>query len=210
MKKTPAKEVFFIAGTDTGVGKTHIACQLLRAAQQRGKKTLGLKPLAAGAEKIDGEWRNEDAVLLQQAATIKMPYASINPFCFELAAAPHLAAQKSGASLSAKTIVQHVRKVLDESDFDYAVIEGAGGWRVPLNETETFADVVKLLQVPVFLVVGMKLGCINHALLTAEAIKSDGVTLHGWIANDLGNPMPLLEENIATLEHLLTAPRIQI
>ncbi|HSC75576.1 MAG TPA: dethiobiotin synthase [Pseudomonadales bacterium] len=204
------KEIVFIAGTDTGVGKTHIACQLLRAAQQQGLRTLGLKPLAAGAEKIDDEWRNEDAVLLQQVATAKLPYTNINPFCFALPVAPHLAAKKTGTSLSAKTIAQHVRNVLDETDFDYAVIEGAGGWRVPLNETETFADVVKLLQVPVILVVGMKLGCINHALLTAEAIKTDGVTLQGWIANDLGNSMSLLEENIATLENLLPAPRIRI
>lgn len=201
------KELFFITGTDTGVGKTYVACQLLRAAQQRGSTTLGLKPLAAGAEKIDGEWRNEDALLLQQAATVKLPYASINPFCFELAAAPHLAAQKAGVALSAITIAQNVRSVLDASDFDYCVIEGAGGWRVPLNETETFADVVKLLKIPVILVVGMKLGCINHAVLTAEAIKADGLTLHGWVANDLGNPMPLLAENIATLEKLLPAPK---
>lgn len=201
------KELFFIAGTDTGVGKTYVACQLLRAAQQRGSATLGLKPLAAGAEKIGGDWRNDDAVLLQQAATVKLPYASINPFCFELAAAPHLAAQKSGVALSANTIAQNIRRVLDASDFDYCVIEGAGGWRVPLNDTETFADVVKLLQIPVVLVVGMKLGCINHAVLTAEAIKADGLTLHGWVANDLGNPMPLLAENIATLEKLLPAPK---
>ena len=202
------KDMFFITGTDTGVGKTFAACQLLHAAQQCGLRTLGLKPLAAGAEKMDGEWRNEDAVLLQEAATVKLPYASINPFCFELAAAPHLAAKKTGATLSAKTIAQNVRKVLDESEFDYCVIEGAGGWRVPLNDTETMTDVVKLLQIPVILVVGMKLGCINHAVLTVEAIKADGLTLHGWIANDLGHSMPLLAENIATLERLLPAPRI--
>src|SRR6478735_8635362 len=194
------KEIVFIAGTDTGVGKTYIACQLLRAAQQRGLRTLGLKPLAAGAEKTDGEWRNEDAVLLQHTATIKLPYPLINPFCFPDPVAPHIAAQKHGVALTANTIAQKIRNTLDESNFDYAIIEGAGGWRVPLNDTETFADVVKILQIPVILVVGMKLGCINHALLTAEAIKADGVTVHGWVANDLGNPMPLLEENIATLD----------
>jgi dethiobiotin synthetase len=202
------KEIFFVAGTDTNVGKTYMACQLLHAAQQRGLRTLGLKPLAAGAEKMDGEWHNDDALLLQDASSIKLPYTSINPFCFELAAAPHIAAKKTGIELTAKTIAQRIRHVLDESAFDYAVIEGAGGWWVPLNDTETFADVVKLLQIPVILIVGMKLGCINHALLTAEAIKADGVTLHSWIANDLGNPMPLLTENIATLEKLLPAPRI--
>lgn len=202
------KELFFITGTDTGVGKTYVACQLLHAAQQRGCATLGLKPLAAGAEKIDGEWRNDDALLLQQAATVKLPYTSINPFCFEWAAAPHLAAQKAGAALTAKTVAQKIIHALDASVFDYGIIEGAGGWRVPLNDTETLADVVKLLQIPVILVVGMKLGCLNHAVLTAEAIKADGLTLHGWVANDLGNPMPLLAENIATLEKLLHAPCI--
>jgi dethiobiotin synthetase len=203
------QEVFFVTGTDTDVGKTHVACRLLQAAQQRGLRTLGLKPLAAGAENTGGRLHNDDAVLLQQTASVKLPYASINPFCFELAAAPHLAAQQSGVTLTAKTVAHKIRNILDEAAFDYAIIEGAGGWRVPLNDTETLADVVKLLQMPVILVVGMKLGCINHALLTAEAIRADGLELHGWIANDLGEPMPLLAENIATLERLLPAPRIQ-
>lgn len=202
------KDIFFITGTDTGVGKTFVACQLLHAAQQRGLRTLGLKPLAAGAENTADGLRNEDALLLQQAATVQLPYDAINPFCFELPVAPHIAAKKNGSVLDAKTIAKKIRNALDEAEFDYAVIEGAGGWRLPLNDTETLADVVKLLQIPVMLVVGMKLGCINHALLTAEAIRADGLALHGWIANDLGEPMPMLSENIATLERLLPAPRI--
>lgn len=202
------KTVFFIAGTDTGVGKTFSACQLLHTAQQRGLRTLGLKPLAAGAEKTAEGLRNEDALLLQQAATVQLPYDAINPFCFELPVAPHIAAQKNGNSLAAKSIAQDIRTTLEKTDVDYALVEGAGGWRLPLNDTETFADVVKLLQVPVILVVGMKLGCINHALLTADAIRADGLELHGWIANDLGEPMPMLAENIATLERWLPAPRI--
>jgi dethiobiotin synthetase len=110
--------------------------------------------------------------------------------------------------LSAKEIAKSIRHTLDNVNFDYALIEGAGGWRVPINEAETLADVVKLLNVPVILVAGMKLGCLNHALLTAEAIARDGVALHGWIANDFGNPMPCLAENIATLEQKIPAPRI--
>lgn len=204
------KQIFFIAGTDTDAGKTHIACQLLRAAQQRGLRTLSLKPLAAGAENTVEGLRNSDALMLQQASTLQLPYADINPFCFAEAIAPHIAAEKNGARLSAKEIAQRVHQVLNTVDFDYALIEGAGGWRVPLNETETLADVVKLLNLPVILVVGMKLGCLNHALLTAEAIKTDGVTLHSWVANDFGKPMPYWAENIAALEQKIPAPRIAL
>lgn len=201
-----SRQIFFIAGTDTDAGKTFVACQLLRAAQQRGLRTLGLKPLAAGAENTAQGLRNNDALLLQQASTVQLPYAAINPFCFVEAIAPHIAAEKNHIRLNANDIAQGIRHTLDNTAFDYALIEGAGGWRVPLNEQETLADVVKLLNVPVILVVGMKLGCINHALLTAEAIKADGVTLHSWIANDLGKPMPFLAENIEALEQHLGCP----
>ena len=205
-----SKQIFFIAGTDTDAGKTHAACQLLHAAQQRGLRTLGLKPLAAGAENTADGLRNADALLLQQASAVQLPYEAVNPFCFFDAIAPHIAAKKSGVRLSAKEIAQHIRHTLDNTEFDYALIEGAGGWRVPINETETLADVVKLLNLPVILVVGMKLGCLNHALLTVEAIVRDGIELYGWIANDFGNPMPYLEENIAALEQKISAPRIAL
>jgi dethiobiotin synthetase len=202
------KTAFFLTGTDTDVGKTVVACQLLQLAQQRGLKTLGLKPVAAGAEKTAAGLRNDDALLLQATSTLQLPYALVNPFCFADAVAPHLATQQADTPLNAADIAQHVQHVLDTADYDYAIIEGAGGWRVPVNETETLADVAKLLQLPVILVVGMKLGCINHALLAAEAIRADDLTLAGWVANDLGEPMPLLAENIATLEHWLPAPRL--
>ena len=183
---------------------------MLHAAQQRGLRTLGLKPLAAGAENTADGLRNADALLLQQASAVQLPYEAVNPFCFFDAIAPHIAAKKSGVRLSAKEIAQHIRHTLDNTEFDYALIEGAGGWRVPINETETLADVVKLLNLPVILVVGMKLGCLNHALLAAEAIVRDGIELYGWIANDFGNPMPYLEENIAALEQKISAPRIAL
>lgn len=202
------KQVFFVAGTDTGVGKTHVSCRLLYAAGLRGLRTLGLKPLAAGAEETPAGLRNEDALLLRQVSTVQLPYSVTNPFCFAEPVAPHIAAARSGVLLTAAGIAQQVSDTLSAHDSDYAVIEGAGGWRVPLNDTETLADVAKLLQLPVILVVGMKLGCLSHALLTAEAIGRDGLVLHGWIANDLGEPMPQLEENIATLERWLPAPRI--
>ncbi len=201
-----SRQIFFIAGTDTDAGKTFVACQLLRAAQQRGLRTLGLKPLAAGAENTAQGLRNNDALLLQQASTVQLPYAAINPFCFVEAIAPHIAAEKNHIRLNANDIAQGIRHTLDNTAFDYALVEGAGGWRVPINEEETLADVARLLNVPIILVVGMKLGCLNHALLTVEAIVGDGLTLHGWIANDLGNPMPMLEENIAALQQHLGCP----
>lgn len=205
-----AREIFFIAGTDTDAGKTFVACQLLRAAQQRGLRTLGLKPLAAGAEKTAAGLRNSDALLLQKNSSLQLPYSAINPFCFAEAIAPHIAAEKNAVRLAAHTIAQTIRHTVDNTAFDYAVIEGAGGWRVPLNEQETLADVVKQLNLPVILVVGMKLGCLNHALLTAEAMTRDGITLHSWVANDLGNPMPYWQENIAALEQRMPAPRLLV
>lgn len=201
------RQIFFIAGTDTDVGKTFIACQLLQQAKQQGLHTLGLKPLAAGAIQAYEGLRNDDALLLQKSSTEKLSYTDINPFCFTNAIAPHIAAQKNAVDLCAADIAQHLQHTLDKTQADYVLIEGAGGWRVPLNTTETMADVVKLLNIPVILVVGMKLGCINHALLTCEAMRADGITLHAWIANDLGKPMPYLAENIATLEQRITAPR---
>ncbi|HQQ62979.1 MAG TPA: dethiobiotin synthase [Pseudomonadales bacterium] len=208
------KQIFFVTGTDTDCGKTFVACKLLHAANRAGKKTLGLKPLASGAALVGGELRNSDALLLQQASTVSLPYAQTNPFCFADAIAPHLAAAKTGFLLSATGIANRVQAILDSTDVDYAIIEGAGGWRTPLNETETLADVVRLLQIPVILVVNMKLGCLNHALLTAEAIRHDGLQLHGWLANDMaGNSksaaMPMLQENIATLEQMLESPRLE-
>ena len=201
-------QVFFITGTGTDVGKTFVACQLLHAAQQQGLRTLGLKPVAAGAEMTVEGLRNDDALLLQQASSVQLSYNTINPFCFAEPVAPHIAAQRNNTALGADAIAENIHDTLETVDANYVLVEGAGGWRVPLNDTETMADAVKLLNIPVILVVGMKLGCLNHALLTAEAIANDGLTLHGWIANDLGNPMPLLAENIAALEQRLTAPRI--
>lgn len=210
LKKNVKRQIFFVAGTDTGVGKTHVACHLLMEARQRGLKTLGLKPLAAGAEKTSHGLRNEDALLLQQASTVQFAYEDINPFCFAEPVAPHIAASENNVALSAAGIAAKIQMLLDKSDAELVIIEGAGGWRVPLNETETMADVVKLLGIPVILVVGMKLGCINHAILTAEAIRSDGINLHGWIANNPGNPMPCLEENISALAHFLNPASLLI
>lgn len=203
------KQNVFVTGTDTGVGKTHICCQLLTEAAKQGKKTLGLKPLAAGAEQTAAGLRNSDALALQEASSVRLPYEQVNPFCFAEPIAPHIAAAQHGVVLSAALIAHQIQTVISDTDADFVVIEGAGGWRVPLNDTETLADVVKLLQLPVILVVGMKLGCLNHALLTAEAIQSDGLALAGWIANDLGEPMPSLQQNRATIASALGVSPLQ-
>jgi dethiobiotin synthetase len=204
------KQIFFITGTDTHVGKTFIACRLLQAAKKQGLCALGLKPVAAGAELVDGILKNDDAILLQQNSSVALPYADINPWCFADPVAPHIAAQKNGSRLDATNIADTLRNTIAGTAANYIVIEGAGGWRVPLNASETLADVVKQLQIPVILVVGMKLGCINHALLTAEAIQRDGLALVGWIASDGGQPMPALQENITTLSERLSAPQLRI
>ena len=204
------KKRFFIAGTDTDAGKTKVTEQLLLSAQALGLSTLGLKPVAAGAESFDGEWQNDDARLLIAASTIKLPYASVNPVILREPMAPHIAAQRENKRITAQTLVGYCRGTLMTGNADFTLIEGAGGWRVPLNYRETLADVVKELNLEVILVVGMKLGCLNHALLTAEAIKRDGLVLRGWIANTLSSDMNGLEENIHTLQRMMPAPLVGV
>ena len=199
-----AKKTFFIAGTDTDVGKTLVAAGLLVAAKNHGLSTAALKPIAAGCEKTDAGLRNADALLLQSVITQPMAYEQINPIALEAAIAPHIAAQQEKRVLSADRIVGFCRGSLNQADF--TLIEGAGGWRVPLNPQETMADVAKLLRLPVILVVGMRLGCISHALLTVEAIRNDGLQLAGWVANCIDVDMPVLQENIQSLAARIPAP----
>ncbi|ARN74229.1 dethiobiotin synthase [Oceanicoccus sagamiensis] len=196
---------FFIAGTDTDVGKTVIATGILAAANTLGLSTVAIKPVAAGCEPTPEGLRNEDALLLQQAMSLELPYEQINPVALEPAIAPHIAAQQIGKRLVVSQLAGYCRGVLMQRS-DFAVIEGAGGWRVPLNSVETLAGLAKALNLPVILVVGVKLGCINHALLTAEAIANDGLPLAGWVANRLDADMPCYEENILTLKSLIRAP----
>lgn len=197
---------YFIAGTDTGVGKTLVACALLRAARTSGLTTAAIKPVAAGCERTPLGWRNDDALLLQREASLPLPYQQVNPVPLPLAIAPHLAAAAAGQRLSAGDLAARCRPVLALAA-DITLVEGAGGWRVPLNDCETMADVPRLLAIPVVLVVAMRLGCLNHALLAAEAIRSDGLELAGWIANSAGGAaMSHYRENCATLESRLGCP----
>lgn len=198
-----AKRAFFIAGTDTGVGKTRVAAGLLRSAQEAGLSTAALKPVAAGCEQTPEGLRNDDALLLQSVITQSLLYEQINPVALEPAIAPHIAAREAGRTLSVDRLSGFCRGVLGSSDL--TVVEGAGGWRVPLNASETLADLARLLELPVILVVGVRLGCLNHALLTAEAIARDGLPLAGWVANIVDPDMPRRDENIATLAQRLPA-----
>ncbi len=200
-----AKHQFFIAGTDTDVGKTLVAAGLLAAAKKKALSTVAIKPLAAGCEQTADGLRNDDALLLQQYMSMSLPYAQVNPVALEPAIAPHIAAEQAGKRLLVSQLEGYSRGVLMQSA-DLAIVEGAGGWRVPLNRAETLAGLAKSLNLPVILVVGIKLGCINHALLTAEAIARDGVVLAGWVANQLDPDMPCYKENLTTLKSLLRPP----
>ena len=197
--------VYFITGTDTGVGKTSVAVALLQAAVKRGLSTAAAKPVAAGCEVSGDGLRNDDALFLQQACTTALSYEQINPFALQPAIAPHFAAAREGLRLDAQSLVLHCQTILDLKA-DFTVIEGAGGWRVPLNDSETFADIAKRLKVPVILVVDIKLGCLNHALLSAEAIRADGLVLAGWVANQASGVNECHDEMVTDLEHRMACP----
>lgn len=202
-----ATHKFFIAGTDTDVGKTAVAVGLLTAANQRGLSTLGMKPIAAGCTPTSEGLRNDDALKLQAAMSVQLGYDQINPVTLEPAIAPHIAALQAGRQLSVAALAGFCRGLLLQRA-DLTLIEGAGGWRVPLNRRETLADLAKELQLPVIMVVGIKLGCINHALLTVEAIARDGLPLAGWVANCRDGEMTAYEDNLASLQDLIRAPCI--
>jgi dethiobiotin synthetase len=200
-------QTFFITGTDTDAGKTFAACALLQAAQKRGLSTAAVKPLAAGGNLVEGKVRNEDALLLQKKCTLNLSYEEINPLCLQQAIAPHIAAQQEGKTIHAQELADHCQKIMTKNA-DLTLIEGAGGWQVPLNQEEFVGDIVKRLNIPVILIVGMKLGCLNHALLTVKALHDEGIVLHGWIANQLNPQMPVFTENLNTLREKIDAPLV--
>ena len=195
------KQAFFITGTDTGVGKTHVACELMRQYIAQGLKVVGMKPVVAGCELVNGEWVNEDVQKLIAAGNVVAPIELINPYCFHEPIAPHLAAQKANVEIKVDAI-QHAFSQLSELA-DVVIVEGAGGFLVPLNDKETLADLASAFDIPIVLVVGIKLGCINHTLLTAEAIKARQLKLHGWIANHIEPNMLFAKENIVTIAKVL-------
>ena len=204
-----AKQWLFITGTDTDVGKTVVACGFLAAANQQGLRTAAIKPVAAGCEVTEQGMTNSDALQLQAAASHKLSYQQINPVALEPAIAPHIAAAEAGVRMSASRLVGYCRGV-SLLPVDMVIIEGAGGWRVPINSRETLADVAQELECAVIVVVGMRLGCLNHALLTMEAIRRDGLQIAGWVANILDTEMPRLQENIDTLKQCINEPCLGI
>jgi dethiobiotin synthetase len=191
----------FIAGTDTGVGKTLVAVSLVRALAARGLAVAAMKPIAAGATSTPQGPRSEDALALAAAATIAAPYEHINPSCLRAPVSPHIAAAEEGVSIDVAVIVRRFGELAHRADC--VIVEGAGGWLAPIGERETLADVARALSLPVVLVVGLKLGCLNHALLSARAIEADGLRLAGWIGNAIDPGFERAAENVATLERRL-------
>ena len=190
----------FVTGTDTGVGKTYISCLLLHALAARNMAVVGMKPIAAGCE--NGQWR--DVELLRFASNVDVPLDDLNPYALQTPIAPHIAARQEGVTLKIAYIGQCYDRLARNAEL--VIVEGAGGLLVPINTYETTIDLVRTLNLPVMLVVGMRLGCINHALLTAQAIKHAGLCLVGWVANCVDPGMLALEENIAALQHRIDAP----
>lgn len=193
------KQAFFITGTDTGIGKTYVACQLIRQYVAQGYRVVGMKPVAAGCEWVDGQWVNEDAHLLTEASNVKAPLDLVNPYCFQAPIAPHIAAQQENVDIQLEVIVQAYQQLAELADI--VVVEGAGGLLVPLNDEITMAELVVALNIPVVLVVGMRLGCINHALLSLAVMQARGLPIQAWVANPIDPEMQCYAENLATLQH---------
>lgn len=195
---------FFIAGTDTNIGKTRVAVALLHAYAGLGYRVLGMKPVAAGAELIDRKWVNEDVALLAAAGNVPVAPELLNPYLFREAIAPHIAAERKGVRIEILRIRAAYEALADAADL--VVVEGVGGFLVPLSENRNAGDLAVALDLPMILVVGMRLGCINHALLTLAAIATRGLKLAGWVANRIDPEMAAYEENLAFLARHLPAP----
>jgi dethiobiotin synthetase len=195
---------YFITGTDTGVGKTVVTLGLMRALQDRGKTVAAMKPVASGCEPTASGLVNADAVQLQQQASIELSYERVNPYAFKPAIAPHIAAEQAGIHIETGNIVNIFNEI--ESSADCVLVEGVGGWQVPLTENETLADLAGALGLDVIMVVGIRLGCLNHALLTAASIAAAGCTLAGWVANQLPPSPECAQENINYLKSRISAP----
>jgi len=197
---------FFVTGTDTGVGKTLVACALLHAFAARGAKVVGMKPVASGAEPGSGGLVSDDVERLIAAGNVAAPRNDVNPYCFEPPIAPHIAASRAGTTIELERIVQSYARLAARAQT--VVVEGVGGFRVPLGPGADTALLAARLALPVVLVVGMRLGCINHALLTVQAIATEGLVLAGWVANHVDPEMSAADENVSTLEARIAAPLI--
>jgi len=194
----------FVAGTDTGVGKTFVSTGLARAAVADGRPLAVMKPVAAGADATPAGLRNDDALALIDAARSTAAYEDVNPYCLPLAASPHIAAAAAGLRIE-PAVVQRAAQRLAAAG-EWLLVEGAGGWFAPIGERETMADVARALGLPVLLVVGLRLGCLNHALLTHEAIRRDGLRFAGWIGNAIDPGLTHADANLAWLRQRFGEP----
>jgi len=195
---------FFLTGTDTEIGKTWTALTLMAALQSRGAKAAGMKPVASGCMLTDAGLRNKDVLRLQAQSSFQFEYDLINPYAFEPPIAPHIAAECVGMSIDLDHIAMAYKSL--QARTDYVVVEGIGGWRVPLGRDSSLVQIVRSLQLPVILVVGLRLGCINHALLSAEVIGADGVRFAGWIANEIVPDYAEADKTVETLALRISAP----
>jgi len=208
------KTGLFITGTDTGVGKTRVATALLSAGTRAGLAMAPMKPVASGAEYFDlgagqRELRNEDAIALLEAVGGHFDYAAINPYCFEPAISPHIAAMEAGVTVDPARLATAAGDLATKCD--WLVVEGAGGWFAPLGPEVTIATLAGVLKLPVLLVVGLRLGCLNHAMLSFQAIERSGLRLAGWAVSEIDPSMPRRDENLATLRRIFGAePVLQL
>lgn len=194
----------FITGTDTGIGKTWMVQALMYALKSRGMNVSGMKPVASGGVKAGNSLKNNDALLIQAQCSIEQPYEWVNPYVFAEPVAPHIAAQTTGINIDIGSITEAYNNIANRSDF--VVVEGVGGWRVPLSDQLSTIDMVRALNLPVLLVIGMRLGCINHALLTAECIRADGILLSGLVANEVDAGYMYRDQTLQTLSRSINAP----
>ncbi|MDO9270738.1 MAG: dethiobiotin synthase [Methylobacter sp.] len=197
---------YFITGTDTNVGKTWATIALMRYFKSQGQSVVGMKPVAAGCLMLDGRLQNEDALLIQENASLRIDYDLINPYAYELPVSPHIAGVKDPVRLDLLAVKFELLKTMA----DIVVVEGAGGWYTPLNEREAISDLAKLLTLPVIMVVAIKLGCINHARLTHQAIKQSGVNCAGWIAVCTDPDLLSRGENIQAIKASVDAPLLAV
>src|SRR3569833_1344165 len=199
MVNTP--RALFITGTDNGVGKKHVSVSEVKALVKHGVRTALMKPVASGSEVTPQVLRNEDAIALAAASNVDVSYATVNPYCFEPAISPHIAAEEAKVDVDVALIGDKFRDLASKADF--TLVEGAGGWYAPIGKAHSMADLPRSLRIPAVLVVGVRLGCLNHARLSKEAIEGNGVELAGWVANCIDPPLDRAAENFATLERIM-------
>lgn len=197
---------FFVTGTDTSVGKTTVTVRLMQQLVAQGLTVIGMKPVASGCEWVDGRWQNDDVLQLTAASNVSAPAELINPYCFEPAIAPHIAAAQAGVEIDFNVIRAAHEQLTTMADV--VIVEGAGGLLVPLNATQTIADLIQALSLPALVVVGMRLGCINHALLTAQVLKQRNIDFCGWVANNIDPQMSVPQENLQSLITGLQQPPV--